>query len=76
MSHDGCVFDFSGVYHFVTWQSRDSGHLTSHLGAVSPQIVLGWLGAFLSQSLEGSAFGTSLSFHLPLLLVLSCSGML
>lgn len=71
-----CVFDFSGVFCFVTWHGRDSGQLTSHLDAVSPQIVPGWLGAFLSQSPEGSAFETSLSLHLPLLLVLSCSGML
>lgn len=43
---------------------------------LSPQIVPGWMGAFLSQSPEGSAFETSLSLHLALLLVLSCSGML
>lgn len=53
-----------------------SGQPTSHLHGSSPQTVARWLSALFSLSPEGSAFDTSLGPHLPLLFMLSCSGML
>lgn len=71
-----CVWFLCVFFMLWAWQSRDSGQPTSHLYGFSPQIVARWLGAFLSPCPEGSPFKTSLGPHLPLLFVLSCSGML
>lgn len=66
----GCVFDFSGVFHFVTWQGRDSGQLTSHLGVSSDRALVA--GCIPFPVPWGLCFWDNPSLHLPLLLVLSC----
>lgn len=70
-----CVWFSSVVFVLEAWQGSEGEEQSSHLYGFS-QIVARWLGAFLSLSPEGTALETSLHPHLPLLIVLSCSGML
>lgn len=71
-----CIWALYVFYILWAQQDTDSGQLTSHLYGFSPQMVARWLGAFLSSSPKGSSVETSLSPHLPLLFLVSCSGML
>lgn len=52
----GVCLIFLAFFTLWAWQGRDSGQLTSHLYAVSPQIVPRWLGAFLSPVPGGLCF--------------------